>query len=325
MLVEQSRARVSPSLGTLSDQITFNYLSCHSFPNMPTPPTIRDAKSVLIVGAGNFGAATALALKRKRRDLDVSVIDAAAGPNPYAASHDVNKIVRDDYPDELYMRMMHKAMPIWRNESDIYRQFYHEVGMLRPDPGSFGTDSLATYAKLGADTEAGWLSVPEVRSGFNGAFEDGNFDGLDKIYWNPGCGWAEAEGALGAVTEAAKDAGVRFVAGSVEKVLVEEYKGGRCSGVALKNGEVMRAGAVLLATGARTPALLVDSAPERTDLHAEDRLVATGAVSFTGTLRGQQKEKYTDVPVCKNVLPQVKGETCRDETLPQVLRFGHGS
>lgn len=271
-----------------------------------TPPNIQDAKSIIIVGAGNFGATTALFLATVRRDMTIILIDTTPEANPRAASHDLNKIVRDDYADPLYMKMMLRAMPQWRDQNSIYGPYFHEVGMLRADPGSHGEKVLSTYEGLGVPTSAQWLSVDEVRSRFKGAFADGNFGDQTRIFYNPNCGWAEADKALNAVIDAAKKEGVQYRQGCVEKVMLAED--GTCNGVFLEGGEKLVADAVLLATGARTPALLIDSAPDKPDLHAGDRIVATGAMSFTGTLTGAKKEKYMNVPVCKNVLPQVKGK-----------------
>lgn len=273
-------------------------------------PTIKDAKTVIIVGAGNFGTATALFLAQNRDDLHIMLIDTTPEANPRAASHDLNKIVRDDYADELYMKMMLRAMPKWRDPDSIYAPYFHEVGMLRADPGTHGDKVLRAYERLGADSHATWLSVQEARSRFNGAFADTHFGDLDKIFYNPNCGWAEADKALNAVLGAARSAGVAYHQAAVERVLFDQGSG-VTSGVILEGGEELTADAVLLATGARTPALLLDSAPHRPDIQAGDRLVATGAMSFTGTFTGAKKEKYTNVPVCKNVLPGVKGESSR--------------
>ncbi|KND90552.1 L-saccharopine oxidase [Tolypocladium ophioglossoides CBS 100239] len=259
--------------------------------------------SYLIIGAGNFGAATALTLAK--RGAKVTLIDTAAYPNPRAASHDVNKIVRDDYPDRLYMRMLIKAMPKWRND-ELYSTFYHEVGMLRADASNFGDESMAAYKAMGIPNDSEYLPVDEARRRWNGAFATANFDGLDKILYNPTVGYAEADKALGAVVQAAVDQGVEYVVGVMKKL--NFGAGGQCTGITLETGEVLQADKMLLATGARTAALLAQSAPENKQLHVGDRVVATGAISFYAKLFGEQKERFEPIPVLKNCLPQVKGE-----------------
>jgi sarcosine oxidase/L-pipecolate oxidase len=278
-------------------------MTVNGTPNGTTYHLSNDVPSVLIVGAGNFGAATALSLAKKG-GVKVTLVDTAGYPNPRAASHDINKIVRDDYPDMLYMRMLLKAMPLWRKDS-LYSPWFHQVGMLRADPSNFGDRSIAAYRALGSDNESHFLSVEEVRKRWNGAFATANFTGLDKILYNPSAGFAEADKALGAVVQAALDHGANYVLGEMTRL--EFGARGECTGVELRDGRVLRADKILMATGARTGAILAQSAPKNKKLHIGDRLLATGAVSFHAKLEGAQKQKFEPIPVLKNCLPQVKG------------------
>lgn len=259
--------------------------------------------SVLIIGAGNFGAATALSLAKKG-GVQVTLVDTAAYPSPRAASHDVNKIVRDDYPDTLYMKMLLRAMPMWRT-NELYSPWYHEVGMLRADPSNFGERSIAAYKELGTPNDSHYLSVDEVRKRWNGAFATSNFDGVDKVLYNPSVGFAEADKALGAVVQAAVNHGVDYVVGEVTSLTFGPS--GETTGVSLQDGRVLQANKIVLAAGARTATLLAQSAPKNKKLHAGDRILATGAVSFQAKLHGAQKEKFETIPVLKSCLPQVKG------------------
>jgi sarcosine oxidase/L-pipecolate oxidase len=260
--------------------------------------------SYLIIGAGNFGAATALSLIKQEGTTKVTLVDTTQFPNPRAASHDVNKIVRDDYPDKLYMQMLKKAMPMWRND-ELYKTWYHEVGMLRADPSDFGEESMAAYKEMGIPNDSHFLTVKEVRERWNGSFATANFDGLEKILYNPTVGFAVADKALGAVVQEAVDQGVEYVLGVMTKLNIGAT--GKCTGVTLQSGETLHADKILLATGARTAALLAQGAPEHPQLQAGNRLLATGAVSFYARVQGAQKEKLSPIPVLKNCLPQVKG------------------
>ncbi|ROT36572.1 sarcosine oxidase [Sodiomyces alkalinus F11] len=266
----------------------------------------NSAKTVLIVGAGNFGAATALYLARHHKDKTVTLIDRTDSANPCAASHDINKIVRDEYTDPLYMRLMLEAMPMWRSD-ELYSPFFHQVGMLRADPTGYGEGSLRSYQALGAETSAVWLSVEEVRRRWNGVFADAHFGDLERIMFNPGSGWAEADHALKAVLQAARGEGARYRKGVVGKLEFDPE--GKCAGVLLDSGDRLAADVVLLCAGARTAELLAASQPGRPEFHLGHRVVATGAMSFAGTLKGAQKERFRDIPVCKNVVEGVKGES----------------
>ncbi|KAM3503078.1 hypothetical protein MY10362_004435 [Beauveria mimosiformis] len=273
--------------------------SSMSAPDNETP----DFNTVVIVGAGNFGAGTALALAQ--RGVQVTLLDTAAWPSPRAASHDINKIVRDDYPDMLYMRMMAKAMPMWRSNG-LYKPFYHQTGMLRADPSSFGEESIAAYKQLDIDSECEMLPVDEVRKRWNGVFATANFEGLEEILYNPHVGFAEADKALAAVVQAGIDLGVEYVVGEMDTLAFGLQ--GQCIGVNLKNGGTIVADKVLMATGARTEPLLAQSAPGNKKLHAGDRILATGAISFFAKLHGEKKAKFAPIPVLKNCLKSVKGE-----------------
>lgn len=70
--------------------------------------------SVLIVGAGEFGATTAVELLRSGNYSSVTILDRAETiPAVDAASTDINKAVRFDYPDEAYAVLAHEAVQRW--------------------------------------------------------------------------------------------------------------------------------------------------------------------------------------------------------------------
>lgn len=260
-------------------------------------------ESVIIIGGGNFGASTAFHLL-KLGVKTVILVDNGPRPNPRAASHDINKIVRDDYPDLLYLRMLKKAMAIWRQDP-LFAPWYHQVGMLRADPTSFSNLSMAAYKAEGVETKSRFLTPDQVRSFWPTAFSTTNLEGVDEVLYNPSAGYGQADKALSEMLEAAVRRNVQFVQAEAERLLFGPD--GQVTGVLLSNGEVKTADKVLIAAGARTPELLVKSAPENKSLHAGDRLLATGAVSFFAKAEGETFEKLKDIPVFKNCLPQVKG------------------
>jgi len=138
------------------------------------------------------------------------------------------------------------------------------------------------------------------------AFATTDFEGLDRVRYNPNCGWVDAADSLEAVRQHVVNAGATLVVGKVTTLLFDTAGG--CTGVRLGNGDELN-GTVVLCTGARTAALLAESAPERKEIHAAHRLAATGAVSFTLKAEGDQKDKFRGIPVLKNTLPSVKGES----------------
>lgn len=280
------------------------------------------ANSYAIVGAGNFGAATALAIKTQDPGAHVTLIDTAPFPNPRAASHDINKIIRPDYADADYMQLMAEAMRHWR-EDPLYRDFFHAVGMLRVDPSDFNDRCVENYRRmLGPDAElpVRWLTVPEIRELRGGVLRGADLHGVDRALWSPEAGWAEAEQALEAVIREAVRLGVSYCALGVRKLDVDEATG-ECIGVTLGNGRPLTAQRVVLCAGARSGVILADSAPNSEEIQAGDRIMATGAVSFTVKVSGKVKETFANAPVVKNCLKSTKG-TYRIALASSALRGG---
>ncbi|KAF6826305.1 sarcosine oxidase [Colletotrichum musicola] len=261
-------------------------------------------KTLVVVGGGIFGASTVLALSSKYPDWDITLVDPTEGPNPGCASHDKSKIVRDDYDEERYITLAMEAMRRW-DAVPLYSKHFHKVGFLRAQPDDFSERSLAKRRELGLPTSAKWMSPEEVREAWP-AFKDATFGGIDKVMFNPDYGFVEAEFALRDVREAAFRNGVKLVTGEVKTLLFDDA--GNCTGAKLDDGRELRADSVLLCTGARTNSLLVDSAPERTDLHAGHRIRAAGAISFTVKIEDHQKDLFQDIPVFKNREEGVMGE-----------------
>jgi sarcosine oxidase/L-pipecolate oxidase len=202
------------------------------------------------------------------------------------------------------MRIMVEAMQIWRT-SPLYSQFYHETGVLRADRSEFSERCLAAYKELGIDTSATWISVDEARKRWNGVFATADFDGLEKVMWNPHAGWAAAQKALTAVIQTAVDHGVDYCANGVDKLLFDRR--GHCTGARLRDGSEIKAHSTLICAGALTAELLFKSDPLNKLLHARHRAKSTGAVSFYAKWDRATMEKFKDVPVFKNCLPKTKG------------------
>jgi len=89
---------LSPGPGGLGYQYIFDYT--------PYVASLMGStqQSYLIVGAGVFGASTALYLRQSDPSAIVTLLDQTSFPNPSAASHDLNKIIRADYDDIFYMK-----------------------------------------------------------------------------------------------------------------------------------------------------------------------------------------------------------------------------
>ncbi|CAD6914436.1 unnamed protein product [Tilletia controversa] len=127
--------------------------------------------SFLIIGAGVFGASTALHLKKHLPNATVTILERSssernnndaqeAGPHPApasdAASSDLNKIIRADYADEHFRRLGVDAIAHWRTDERL-RPFYHEVGLLLhslPYPSAAGPSG--SEGGVNAALDAAW-------------------------------------------------------------------------------------------------------------------------------------------------------------------------
>ncbi|OHE90952.1 FAD dependent oxidoreductase [Colletotrichum orchidophilum] len=276
-----------------------------------TVPQGTDVKSetFIVVGGGIFGLSTILWLRKYKPECNIVLIDPTALANPKAASHDISKIGRNDYPNLPYAKLAIEALRYWQTDS-FWNPFFHQVGMIRAEPVNHKDKNHNEKAQdvldtLGHQSGARWMTPDEVRAEWP-AFATADFEGLDRVRYNPQCGWFEAANALEAARQKAIDEGAKLITAEVTTLLFNST--GDCTGVGLDNGHEVK-GVVLLCTGARTPSLLAESAPEQKELHAGNRVVATGAISFTTSVQGAHKDTFEGIPVLKNRLPSVKGES----------------
>lgn len=263
------------------------------------------SKTYIIVGAGAFGASTALELKRTDPTAEVLLVDGGAQPNTFSASHDLNKIIRSDYGNIFYMKLSLDAQERWRNDP-IYKAYYHQPGMLYAVGFDLGKTYIDNYAELGVEHASEFLGPKEARTRFSGIFRNANWTDVKENYFNPRSGWGEATGALTSLIKAAVDAGVKFRTATVSKLLFNDSNG--CVGVSLEGGEELRADNVLLSIGAWTPLFLANSAPDNQLLQAGDRMVAAAAIQCTATYPPEEAEKLKDAPVIVNTMPHTNGK-----------------
>jgi sarcosine oxidase / L-pipecolate oxidase len=263
-----------------------------------------EQQSYLIVGAGIFGVSTALHLQRSNPSAAVIILDRTPYPNPSAASHDLNKIVRADYDDLFYMKLALEALEFWRNDP-IYKPYYHETGMLFAENWGMGSRVLANYEIVGADHKAEMLTPEIVRTGFDGIFGDANWTDVEENFYNPNSGWGEADKCLQKMTEVAIQEGVIYVEATVTKLSIDSNR--TCTGVQTEDGRELKADHVVLCTGARTALLLADTAPEDKDLQVNGRVVAAGAVTCCLRLNAERMGRLSKAPVMFNGMYHTHG------------------
>lgn len=265
--------------------------------------------SHIIVGSGVFGASTSLSLIRKYPSASITLIDRDAFYAPFrvAASWDWNKAVRADYRDILYTKLGLEAQLLWRTDP-VWQPFYHQSGVMWISSTAFTEQVLKNFAELGVEVDIRAYSVEEARALYGGLFEDADYTGVKQVLVNRTSGWAEAKEALQNTIKTAVGLGVKYVTAEVTALEFEDSLGRkRCHGVKTAIGESIGADRVILCTGAFTPKLLVDSAPEWTDLHAGDRIIAAAVTEAIAPLTAEQCHILGTMPVAINDNPTEYG------------------
>jgi len=258
----------------------------------------------LIIGAGVFGASTALHLCQQEPSASIVLIDQTSFPCPMGASHDINKIIRADYSDRFYCGLAIKAQQAWRTDP-IYKTYYHQTGMVVVDDTGLGGRVIENFKQLGEHYEAEIFGPEDLKRRFGGIYIDTDLRGVEEIFWNPLSGWAEAASALKRVIEVAVESGVKYVAASVTRLIFDDRR--VCIGVKAADGTEIHASKVILCTGAGTAKLIADSAPDWPDLWVEDRIIAAGVCTAAIKLTDEQIRKFNDVPVLVHEVGNVLG------------------
>ncbi|ORY67042.1 FAD dependent oxidoreductase [Pseudomassariella vexata] len=271
--------------------------------------------SYIIVGAGVFGTSTAYHLINKHPQAQVTLIDRDAydAPARVAASWDWNKVVRADYVDIKYCELALEAKEVWAKDA-LWKPFYHESGVYWISPTNFAQKVADNFKKLGAEFELYVLPVDEARKQFDGLFNDADYTGVKEVLVNKSSGWGAAKDALQKVTKTAVGLGVRYV---VAEVTALQFDGaGDCTGITTAKGDSLLASHIILSTGAYTPMLLANSAPDREDLQAGGRMIATGTTEATARLDPSDLTRFAQGPVGISTLPQDRGAS--NGSLPTV-------
>lgn len=262
-------------------------------------------KSYLIIGSGVFGASTAYHLAKAHPDASITLVDRHVSyPSTLAASNDENKIVRADYGSLFYCELALKARELWQNDP-LYKTYYHQSGMVVMDESDLGRRIIRNYVTLKAHHECEIIGVEEIITRYDGIFSDADYRGVKDIFINPLSGWAEATLAVKNVIDASVKNGVKYVEGDVDTLVFDNK--GDCTGVKLKEGQVLYACQVILCTGAGTSKLLADSAPKRKDLQADDRITAAAVVTGFVKLTHEQMCRFKNAPVFIHAVGDVLG------------------
>ncbi|WVQ73282.1 hypothetical protein IAR50_002850 [Cryptococcus sp. DSM 104548] len=260
---------------------------------MSTKPT------VLIVGAGEFGASTAVSLLKTGNYSDVTVVDRALVlPAMDAASCDINKVVRFDYYDKDYCDLAKAAIDEWNK--DEWKGIYYQAGVCVRwfKDGSYD-DEYAHKVFARVNEKIPSVSLISTRDQFVTHLAPNNADipvadpAPNAIgYFNPYGGWANAAGAVEKLYKELLASGGKLEAGVDFEELLFTEDGKDVRGIRSKAGKEYTADKVIVALGSWTAAH-----PALGGLLPQGLVTATGQVVAAVQLSPEDTKRYADIPV----------------------------
>jgi glycine/D-amino acid oxidase-like deaminating enzyme len=206
--------------------------------------------SVIVVGAGAWGAFTALELAR--RGAAVTLIDQYGPANSRSTSGDETRGIRSSYGDraasgELWTAWARESIARWRafdaeHAPRFGARFFIETGdvIFREKEEPFVTRSTEHWDKLGVRYER--VSPDDARRRWPMI----NSEGYSNIVYEPDAGVARARDSIQATVALARDAGVTLRIGRVKPGAM---RGGAMDGVTLDDGTLLRADSYVFACG----------------------------------------------------------------------------
>lgn len=236
----------------------------------------------IIVGAGAFGASTALHLAREEPNATIYLFSLPPD-SAQPASIDINKIVRSEYKCDLYRRLADEAVKAWKHEH--FKTFYHESGWILIHGYE---DSSLPRPPL----ESKQMTEEELGQCFGSVFEGCELKGAKDVTYNESVAWVEATKALEKTIELALAKGVIYRREEIKELCFDDEK---CSGVRLKeDGTELRGDSVVLAMGPWTAPFIA----RHTRLQPPIGLFTNAGVSTAMiTLNEDEASKYSQMPI----------------------------
>lgn len=205
---------------------------------------------VVVVGAGAFGAWTALCLRE--RGAQVTLIDSFGAGNARQTSGDETRQIRAAYGDmEIYSRWATRAFTRWHErQSEFKRRLIFANGVLSPnEPDQQYQAENRIFTKLSIPFET--LTAEECKY----RWPQGGFQGDRRALYEPNAGTVKARESIIAATEVLTQKGGVARVGMAK---VGPVEGHRMSSLQLSDGSSLSAGIVIFACGAWLPQLFPD-------------------------------------------------------------------
>ncbi|OLE52400.1 MAG: hypothetical protein AUG51_18250 [Acidobacteria bacterium 13_1_20CM_3_53_8] len=213
----------------------------------------HNSYDVCVVGAGVFGAWSALSLRRA--GLSVLLLDAHGPGNSRSSSGGESRIIRMGYgADEIYTRSALHSLARWQELfEEAGQQLFHSTGVLwmAREDDSYSINTLATLRKVGVQFEK--LSRAEIAA----RYPQINVSAAAWGIFEPDSGVVMARRAVQAVTEEAIENGARY---STEAVVVpvDANSRSRLEFLGTQSGESFWASTFVFACGSWLPKIFPD-------------------------------------------------------------------
>jgi glycine/D-amino acid oxidase-like deaminating enzyme len=205
---------------------------------------------VIVVGAGVFGAWTALELQE--RGLQVTLLDAYGPGNARQTSSDQTRQIRAAYgEDEIYTRWASHAFELWQEREVAFgRRLLYPNGVLSTnDPREKLQTETATFERLGIPFEI--LGPDELRY----RWPQGRWDDVQHALYEPKAGTVKARESIVAAAEAFERSGGKI---RIAHARPGKGAGGRLSSLLLADGSELSADRYVFACGPWFPEVLPD-------------------------------------------------------------------
>jgi sarcosine oxidase / L-pipecolate oxidase len=265
---------------------------------------------VLIVGAGTIGLSTAFHLAQ--RGYCVTCLDPHSAPGPLSAGFDINKIgvrtadladcpsthpfappVRTEYDTEIYTRLAHEAIQMWR--APPFSGAFRETGWLYATSVSDPTKSKFNKAventiKYGDPSRLERLhSADEIKAKV--PLLSGDMQGWTAVY-NGNAGWCNSSLALRLLQQECLDLGVKFENGLRGTMRSLSRHDGNVNGVITEDGSTHLASKLVISVGAWSDSFMSEPV---LDYHGQ--LLSVGVMTAHIQLDPAEVERYKSLCV----------------------------
>ena len=263
------------------------------------PGRARASSHIIVVGAGAWGAFTALNLRKAGNR--VTIIDQFGPANSRSTSGDETRGIRSSYGDrtltpELWTAWARKSIEKWRefdaeHAKRFATRFFFTTGdvILREKEEAFTTRTQELWKAQGVKfdvvtTDDAMKRWPQIK-----------FDGNSVVLYEPDAGVARARDSVQTAVALARDAGAQFRIGRVTPGAIQN---GKMDGITLGDGTRLTADAYVFCCGPWMEKLFPDVMRNKTR-------VPIGHVCYFGTPVGDDRFTYPNIPTWN--VPSVTG------------------